>query len=155
MNHTCGLCHNGRYYYGEGEHGPCFACKEATVEVRSVLPLFYEEKRGGSLKEHLGAYGMKHDVEDFLGRYVSTEELVRAAQVTYPVFTDDADRVLGFYVKSRFPMEWIWNEVTDRPRGAKTDQWSAYQAVLAAKAERQASRAALLTEVSASASGSR
>jgi len=159
-DHTCGLCDNGRYYYGERIWGPCFNCEEATADMRPVLRLLYETDTYG----HLGAYGMKHDVEDVLGRYVPTEELVRAAQVAFMTRvgdgdvssltrTDDAGRTIGFHVKPRFPLTWLWNKVTTRPKGAKTAQWDAYQAVLA-ETQRRASLPAPPTEVSVTASGS-
>jgi hypothetical protein len=143
----CDLCETqtGAFYVGEGEYAPCFACLEATEDVRAILPLLYETDARG----HLGAYGMKHDVEDVLGRYVSTEELVRAGQVSFITRnhhgrwrnqskSDARGRTIGFYVKERFPLTWLWNKVTTRPKGAKTTEWDAYQAVLAEK-ERRAS----------------
>lgn len=141
--HECGLCDNGSFYIGEGHYGTCFNCEEATVDVRAVLPLLYEISK----TSHLGAYGMKHDVEDVLGRYVSTEELVRAGNVSFiakrrydrwdnATKHDANGRVIGFYVKERFPLTWLWNKATTKPKGAKQVHWDAYQAVLAEKARR-------------------
>lgn len=128
---------------GEGLHGPCFFCREDTADVCAVLPLLYEISETGSL----GAYGMKHDVEDVLGRYVSTEELVRAGQVSFVkkapgkeasfyTKSDDNGRTTGFYVRERFPLTWLWNKIKTKPRGAKKVHWDAYQAVLAEKTRR-------------------
>ena len=139
----CDDCDNGAIYGGEGDTFVCWFCKEATPDVCAVLPLLYEV----STTSHLGAYGMKHDVEDVLGRYVSTEELVRAGQVSFitkrgennwsnQVKCDANGRVIGFYVKERFPLTWLWNKATTKPKGAKQVHWDAYQAVLAEKARR-------------------
>lgn len=146
----CDLCDNGRYYYGEGDTGKCWSCLQDTKDVRLILSLLYERTTSTTR----GAYGMKHDVEDLLGRYVSTEDLVRAGQVTFTRHTDEADRTLGFSVKERFPMTWLWNEVKTRPRGAKQGEWDAYQTALQVSAQHRASRAAPPIEGSATASDS-
>ena len=143
MDHDCGLCSDGSFYVGEGDTAPCPFCEESTTDMRPVLLLLYEISKTG----HLSAYGMKHDVEDILGRYVPTEELVQAGQVAFvtrskggdPVFhrhSDNGGRTIGFYVKERFPLTWLWNKVTTKPRGARKDHWEAYQAVLAEKRRR-------------------
>jgi hypothetical protein len=151
----CDLCNNGRYYYGEGDHGKCWNCLDETKEVRLMLSLLYVDT---SFSDRIpctrGAYGMKHNVEDLLGRYVSTEELVRAGQVTHRIRIDNVGRTTGFYVKERFPMEWLWEKVTTRPKGAKTAHWDAYQSALAVSAQHRASLPAPPTEGSATASDS-
>ena len=150
----CDLCDNGRYYYGEGDFGKCWSCQQDTKDVRLILSLLYEDNYRGRSPTTLGAYGMKHDVEDLLGRYVPTEELVRAGQVTFTRHTDEANRTLGFYVKERFPMEWLWNRVKTRPKGAKSVHWEAYQTALQVSAQHRASQVAPPTEASATASDS-
>ena len=150
----CDLCDNGRYYYGEGDHGKCWNCQEETKEVRLILSLLYDPTGYGKNPCTRGAYGMKHNVEDLLGRYVSTEELVRAGQVTYGIRVDECSRTTGFYVKERFPMEWLWEKVTTRPKGAKTAHWDAYQSALVVSAQHRASLSAPPPEGSATASDS-
>jgi hypothetical protein len=150
----CDLCSNGNLYLGEGDEAPCWNCQEQTKDVRLILSLLYESNDRGKTPTTRGAYGMKHDVEDLLMRYVSTEELVRAGQVTFTRHTDEANRTLGFYVKECFPMEWLWNRVKTRPKGAKSVHWEAYQTALQVSAQHRASQVAPPTEASATASDS-
>lgn len=61
---------------------------------------------------------------------------------------------VDYYVKPRFPMTWLWNNVTTRPRGAKRAEWLAYEMAVRWANERRASPTAPPTAEPVTAEGS-
>ena len=121
----CDLCgQTGRYYLGEGDSAPCMFCEEETREVSPILALLYEPHE----TQTVAAYRMKHDVENVLGTYVSTKLLIQAG--VFRGLVEKRDKK-SFYVKERFPMEWLWDNVKTRPKGTRQVHWDAYQRVVA------------------------
>jgi len=109
------------------------------------MSYLYDLKNVPYYPSHRSSYGMKHEVEDLLGKYVSNDDLIRCGislglphRVGYPNYT--------FFLKSKFPPMWLTNRVTTRPKGARKDQWAAYQTALDWATTRQASPVVPTTE---------
>lgn len=123
----CDLCgHTGRYYCGEGDTCPCFFCEEEIGHLVPLLNLLYEPDWNN--KHPQSPYGVKHEVETLLGKYVSTEQLIQTAIFARHNYDEDE----GFFAKPKFPMVWLWNKATVRPKGAKKAHWEAYQRAIQA-----------------------
>lgn len=121
----CDLCgHTGRYYVGEGDDAPCSFCEEEVGHLVPCLNLLYEPDWDN--KHRQSAYGVKHEVEAIYGKYVSTEQLIQTAIFARHNYHEDE----GLFLKPRFPMLWLLNKVSTRPKGARKAHWEAYQKAL-------------------------
>lgn len=96
--------------------------------IKQVIPLLYNYPAGIPKSQWQSSYACKHDVEHLVGTYITNDEFKQAgAEFGLDYHTRRLPNYC-FAVKPRFPMEWLreLNALTERPRGARNSQWTAY-----------------------------
>ena len=107
--------------------------------LQQVLPLLYTRSNTAPWRS---ATSVKFDVEHLYAEAGLTTYLPKSTvEAALPLFFSshpvldctEGERKRGqmFSANARFPMEWLWNRVKVRPKGARKIQWQAYQTALA------------------------
>lgn len=130
--------------------------------LHQVLPLLYTPSRCPAWRS---AHSVKYDVEYLyseagLTTYLPKSDVETALPLFFPgmpvwdLTEGEGKRGQMFNANARFPMEWLWNRVKTRPKGARKAHWEAYQNALAWATRRPGSPAAQPTKAEPTATGS-
>ena len=113
------------------------------AEIKTAIAFLYDLTP--FRPSHVNSYGLKHEVEDLIGTYVSNEDAIRCGLEMGLAHTAGSPNYI-FHIRPKFEMWWLLNNIKTKPRGARKTQWEAYLTALEWATQRRVSPVALATE---------